>query len=58
LRPLLERALDDTDPWVRWKALRGLVELGVGPSRDAIEACAADPDFRVRLEVAAALRSS
>jgi hypothetical protein len=58
LRPLLERALDDTDPWVRWKALRGLVELGVGPSRDAIEARAADPDFRVRLEVAAALRSS
>jgi hypothetical protein len=57
LRPLLETALGDTDPWVRWKALRGLVELGPAPSRDAIAGCADDPDFRVRLEVAAALRA-
>jgi hypothetical protein len=57
LRPLLEAALSDSDPWVRWKALRGLGELGPGPSRDAIEAHADDPDFRVRLEVAAALRA-
>jgi hypothetical protein len=50
LRPLLERALDDTDAWIRWKALRGVGELGAAPSRRAIERCAADPDFRVRLE--------
>ena len=58
LRPLLERALADTDPWVRWKALRGLAELGPGRSRDAIAARADDPDFRVRLEAAAALRAA
>jgi HEAT repeat protein len=56
LRPLLEGALGDADAWVRWKALRGLAELGAGPSRDVIGAKAADPDFRVRLEAAAALR--
>lgn len=57
LRPLLEAALDDADAWVRWKALRGLVELGPAPSRTAIVARADDPDFRVRLEAAAALRA-
>jgi HEAT repeat protein len=56
LRPLLERALDDKDPWIRWKALRGLVELGPAASRQVIQSRAGDPDFRVRLEVAAALR--
>jgi len=50
LRPLLEVALDDVDAWIRWKALRGIAELGPAPSRAAIEVCAADPDFRVRLE--------
>jgi len=58
LRPLLEAALDDDDSWVRWKALRGLAELGPAGSRAAIEAKAGDPDFRVRLEVAAALRAA
>jgi hypothetical protein len=52
LRPLLERALGDDDAWIRWKALRGLVELDPEPSRDAITALTRDPDFRVRLEVA------
>lgn len=50
LRLLLEAALDDVDAWIRWKALRGIAELGPAPSRAAIEARAADPDFRVRLE--------
>lgn len=50
LRPLLEDALDDIDAWIRWKALRGIAELGPAPSRAAIETRAADPDFRVRLE--------
>jgi hypothetical protein len=58
LRPLFESALDDADAWVRWKALRGLVELGPGPSRDRIATRASDPDFRVRLEAAAALRAT
>lgn len=58
LRPLLEEALDDADAWVRWKALRGLAELGPEPSREAIAAHADDPDFRVRLEAAAALRAA
>lgn len=57
LRPLLEPALADSDPWVRWKALRGLAQLGPGPSRAAIAARADDADFRVRLEAAAALRT-
>jgi hypothetical protein len=54
-RPLLERALHDTDAWTRWKALRGITSLGVGPSRAAIAACDGDTDFRVRLEAAHAL---
>lgn len=56
LRPLLESALHDADAWVRWKALRGLAEIDPAPSRPAIAAKAEDPDFRVRLEAAAALR--
>ncbi len=56
LRPLFERALADPDAWTRWKALRGLVELGIEPSRDALSALATDTDFRVRLEAANALR--
>ena len=55
LRPLLERALRDGDAWTRWKALRGLVDLGVEPSRTAVVLLADDPDFRVRLEAARAL---
>ena len=55
LRPLLEQALDDSDAWIRWKALRGIAALGAEASRSAVEAHAADPDFRVRLEAAQAL---
>ena len=58
LRPLLEGALADHDAWIRWKALRGLADLGAKPSLDAIKARADDPDFRVRLEVSAALRAT
>ena len=56
LRPLLERALGDADAWTRWKALRGLVEIGVEPSRGVVVPLTEDPDFRVRLETARALR--
>jgi len=57
LRPLLESALGDADAWTRWKALRGLVELGVEPSRARVAQLGEDPDFRVRLEAAGALRN-
>jgi len=57
LRPLLERAVRDTDAWTRWKALRGLVDLGVGPSRSLVALLMQDPDFRVRLEATSALRT-
>jgi hypothetical protein len=50
LRPLLEQALEDSDAWIRWKALRGIAALGVEASRPAVETRASDPDFRVRLE--------
>jgi hypothetical protein len=50
LRPLLDRAVDDDDAWVRWKALRGIAGLGIGPSRATVEVRTSDPDFRVRLE--------
>jgi hypothetical protein len=52
LRPLLEEALDDEDAWTRWKALRGIADLGAGSSRAAVAARGVDPDFRVRLESA------
>ena len=58
LRPLLERGLRDLDPWIRWKALRGLVVLGIEPSRDAVAPLATDGDFRVRLEATSALCDS
>ena len=50
LRQLLERALGDTDAWIRWKALSGIGALGAESSRAAIATVAEDPDFRVRLE--------
>jgi hypothetical protein len=56
LRSLLEHALGDTDAWTRWKALRGLVELGIEPSRGIVASLTEDPDFRVRLETGRALR--
>jgi HEAT repeat protein len=57
VRPLLEDALRDDDAWVRWKGLKGIARLGAARSREAVEACRDDPDFRVRLEAAAALRA-
>ena len=45
----------DTDAWTRWKALRGLVEIGIEPSRRVVALLTDDPDFRVRFETARAL---
>ncbi len=55
MRPLFERALGDADQWTRWKAVRGLREIGIASSRAAVSALGEDPDFQVRFEVAAAL---
>ncbi len=52
VRPLLERALGDADAWTRWKALHGIAALGIEPSQSAVQQCATDTDFRVRLEAA------
>jgi hypothetical protein len=56
LRPLFERALADVDAWTRWKALRGLVGIGISLSRAVVAPLTEDPDFRVRLEASGALR--
>jgi hypothetical protein len=56
-RPLFEEALFDTDSWIRWRAVRAIAEIGVAASRDLIALAAADEDFRVRFEAAAAFRS-
>jgi len=60
LRGLLEGAMDDDDAWLRWKAVRGLSELGLSEpgavaSREAIENLMSDRDFRVRQEAQRAL---
>jgi hypothetical protein len=56
LRRLLERAVTDADAWTRWKAISGLVGIGIDASRSVVAPLASDPDFRVRLETASALR--
>jgi len=55
-RPLFEEALFDEDSWIRWRAVRAIAAIGVGPSRDLVALAAADEDFRVRFEAAAAFR--
>jgi HEAT repeat protein len=55
---LFETTLTDPDPWSRWRAVRALGGIGVEPSRDAVVALQADPEFRVRFEVANVLRAS
>ena len=55
-RPLFEEAIDDEDPWTRWKAVRSLADLGAEPSRERLVFAALDDDFRVRFEAIAALR--
>lgn len=56
VRHLLEQALADEDDWVRWKAVKGISQLGLAGSADLVGSLAEDPDFQVRFEVAAALR--
>jgi HEAT repeat protein len=56
LRDLFEEATGSADEWIRWKAIRALRSIGVGPSLHLLTTLSDDPDFQVRLEVAAALR--
>jgi hypothetical protein len=55
-RPLFDSALFDPDPWIRWRAVRAIGELGVDPSIENLVLAAVDEDFRVRFEAAAALQ--
>ncbi len=57
-RPLLEQALGDADAWTRWKALRGLVDIGPASSFGFIQPLREDSDFRVRLEAHSAYLAS
>ncbi len=58
LRPLFEQAARNDDPWIRWKAVRALGEIGLDTSRALVEALETDPDFQVRFEVARVLRET
>jgi len=56
LRGLFHASLGDADPWIRWRAVRALGDIDVGPSRFQVQALSDDPEFRVRFEVARVLR--
>lgn len=55
-RPLFEGALFDSDPWIRWRAVRAIGVIGVDPSVEDLVLAAVDEDFRVRFEAAATLQ--
>lgn len=49
-RPLFEEAIFDRDPWIRWRAVRALDDIGAEPSQEKIVLATADEDFQVRFE--------
>lgn len=55
-RALFEEALADADPWVRWRAVRALGDLGLGTSEARVASLRDDPEFRVRFEAERVLR--
>jgi hypothetical protein len=55
LRLLFERALGDKDACVRYYALRGLAQIGVGRADQSVERRKMDDDLRVRFAAQAAL---
>jgi len=57
-RLLFETAIDDGDPWTRWRAVRAIADMGAGPSREALMFAAVDEVSRVRFEAIAALRGT
>ena len=57
MRPFLEGATRDGDPWIRWRAAKALGALGAAPSREVLEQLTRDPEFRVRFEAERVLRT-
>ncbi len=55
-RPLFEEAIFDDDPWIRWRSVRAISDLGLGTSEEKVILAAADEDFQVRLEANAVLK--
>ena len=49
-RPLFEEAIFDDDSWIRWRAVRAISDIGIGPSEEQIVLATADEDFQVRFE--------
>jgi hypothetical protein len=56
LRSFLERAAEDPDRWIRWRATRALGVIGAGDSATVLQQLTTDPDFRVRFEAEKVLR--
>ena len=52
-RPLFEQAIFDADPWIRWRSVRAIDDIGAIPSLDQVVLATADEDFQVRLEATA-----
>jgi hypothetical protein len=56
-RPLFEEAIFDRDPWIRWRAVRAIGDIGVNSSEDMFVLATADEDFQVRFEATAIWRA-
>ncbi len=57
-RPLFEEAIFDSDPWIRWRAVRAISDIGIDPSEEQIILATADEDFQVRFEANTVWRRS
>lgn len=57
-RPLFEEAVFDRDPWIRWRAVRAIGDIGMDTSEEQIVLATADEDFQVRFEANAVWRAS
>ncbi len=55
-RSLFEEALFDGDAWIRWRAVRAISDIGIGPSEEQLILATADENFQVRFEANAAWR--
>lgn len=55
-RPLFETAIFDADPWIRWRSVRAVDDIGAAPSLEQVILATADEDFQVRLEATSVWR--
>ncbi len=56
-RPAFDKAaVTDPDAWSRWRAVKAIGAIGIGPSRSVIETALDDGEFRVRFEAERVLR--